>query len=76
MTRLKPILIGASFSAALLLAGCEPDLKTVCPPLKQYSAAKINSVAKQFKFLPAVVRDWLSDYRLLRRQCLSLAKTA
>ena len=75
MTRLKPISIVASFSLALVVAGCEPDLKTVCPPLQHYSAAKINSVAKQFKFLPATVRDWLSDYRLLRRQCSSLAKT-
>ena len=75
MSRRKLTLTVAIFSLALAVAGCEPDLKTVCPPLKHYSAAKINSVAKQFKFLPAVVRDWLSDYRLLRRQCFSLTKT-
>jgi len=66
----------ASFSVALALAGCDPSKQTACPPLKRYSAAKINEVAKQYKLLPEVVRDWLSDYRLLRRQCDSLAKTA
>jgi outer membrane murein-binding lipoprotein Lpp len=65
-------LIAAIFSVALLV-GCKPEMRTACPPLKRYSAAKINAVAKQYRFLPAVVRDWLSDYRLLRRQCDSLA---
>lgn len=74
MRRRKLILALAIFSLAL--SGCNQtvSLETVCPVLKSYSKAQLSKLAAEYGVLPDDVQGLISDYRLLRKQCLAIAK--
>jgi len=44
----------------------------MCPALKQYKAAELAQLAKEYGALPEDVQSLISDYRLLRKECRAI----
>ena len=72
MRKLLTISVLASFSLAL--AGCDPQIETVCPALKNYSAAPQARMAAEYTALPDDIKAAFRDYATLRKMCRALAK--
>ena len=72
MRKLWTIFALESFSLAL--AGCDPQIETVCPALKNYSAATQQRMAAEYAALPDVAKAMIRDYATLRKMCRALAK--
>ena len=72
MRKLLTIFALGSFSLAL--AGCDPQIETVCPALKNYSAATQARMAAEYAALPDDIKAAMRDYATQRKMCRALAK--
>ena len=72
MKRLLLLSSAAIFSGAL--AGCDPQIETVCPALKNYSAATQQRMAAEYAALPDDIKAAMRDYATQRKMCRALAK--
>jgi glutamine synthetase len=58
----------------LALAGCDPQIETVCPAIKNYPAATQQRMAAEYAALPDDIKAALRDYATQRKMCRALAK--
>ena len=54
---------------SLALAGCVPDVKTVCPVVKKYTHAELQKMAAAYPGLPAIAKTFIRDYGMWREIC-------
>ena len=59
---------------SLALAGGDPQIETVCPALKNYSAATQQRMAAEYAALPDDIKAAMRDYATQRKMCRALAK--
>ena len=72
MHRLLILSSAAIFNLAL--AGCDPQIETVCPALKTYPIAMQLRLAAEYAALPDEAKAMIRDYSTLRKMCRALAK--
>jgi outer membrane murein-binding lipoprotein Lpp len=70
----KWLTISAAGLFSLAVAGCDPQIETACPALKNYSAAAQQRLAAEYAALPNEAKAMIRDYSTLRKMCRALAK--
>jgi hypothetical protein len=70
----KWLILSSAAIFSIALAGCDPQIETVCPALKTYSAAAQQRLAAEYAALPDEAKAMIRDYSTLRKMCRALAK--
>jgi long-subunit fatty acid transport protein len=70
----KWLILSSAAIFNLALAGCDPQIETVCPALKTYSAAAQQRLAAEYAALPDDAKAMIRDYATMRKMCRALAK--
>ena len=70
----KWLILSSAAIFSVALAGCDPQIETVCPALKNYSAATQARMAAEYAALPDDIKAAMRDYATQRKMCRALAK--